>query len=267
MNDRTIRLLISFDGTAYKGWQRQPDTATIQGVLEEKISLICNEPIVVHGAGRTDAGVHALGMVAHFHTKASHPVATVVRGLNGLLPGDIRIIQADDGDPDFHSRFSAVAKTYRYDFFTGRVMDPTRRLYESHFPGFFDSRAVCECLKLLKGRHDFAAFEGTGSRDLTRQGGRGSIRTLLQVNLMPDPKIPLRFSFFLTGDGFLRHMVRNIVGTLIPVGRGKMSKAEFTAVLNGRDRRAAGPTAPACGLFLVRIYYDRQELTFPDINT
>ncbi|HHB75146.1 MAG TPA: tRNA pseudouridine(38-40) synthase TruA [Desulfobulbus sp.] len=267
MNDRTIRLLISFDGTAYKGWQRQPDAVTIQGVLEEKLSLICNEPIVVHGAGRTDAGVHALGMVAHFHTKASHPVSTFVRGLNGLLPGDIRIIQANDADSDFHSRFSAVAKTYRYDFFTGPILDPTRRLYETHFPGFFDSRAVCECLELVKGRHDFAGFEGTGSRDLTRQSKRGSTRTLLQANLTPDPMIPLRFSFFFTGDGFLRHMVRNIVGTLIPVGRGRMTKAEFGAVLNGRDRRAAGPTAPACGLFLLQIYYSRQELALVDTGT
>ncbi len=260
MNSRTIRLLISFDGTAYKGWQRQPAVPTIQGVLEQKLSLICNEQISVHGAGRTDAGVHALGMVAHFHTSASHPLSTFVRGLNSLLPTDIRIIQADNVDPDFHSRFSAVAKTYRYDFFTGRVMEPTRRLYESHFPGFFDSRPVCECLKILAGCHDFAAFEGAGSRDLTQQKGRGSTRTLLQANLTPAPGIPLHFSFFFTGDGFLRHMVRNIVGTLIPVGRGKMSTAEFAAVLDGHDRRAAGPTAPACGLFLIRIYYSRHEI-------
>ncbi len=266
MNNRNIRLLISFDGTAYKGWQRQTTAPTIQGVLEQKLCLICNEHVSVHGAGRTDAGVHALGMVAHFHTSASHPLSTFVRGLNSLLPTDIRILRAENIDSDFHSRFAAVAKTYRYDFFTGPVMEPTRRLYESNFPGFFDSHAVCECLKLLNGRHDFAAFEAAGSRDRTQHKGRGSTRTLFQANLVPNPRVPLHFSFFFTGDGFLRHMVRNIVGTLIPVGRGRISRAEFTAVLKGHDRRAAGPTAPACGLFLVEIYYALQKIHLMDTN-
>ena len=267
MNQRTIRLLIGFDGTAYKGWQRQRSVPTIQGVLEEKLSRICNEQVSVHGAGRTDAGVHALGMVAHFHTSASHPLSTFVRGTNSLLPTDIRILEADDADHDFHSRFSAVAKTYRYDFFTGSIMAPTRRLYESHFPGLFDPHPVRECLKTVAGCHDFSAFEGAGSRDRTEQGGRGAVRTILEADLRENSKTGRHFSFFFTGDGFLRHMVRNLVGTLIPVGRGKISPAEFQAILDSRDRKAAGPTAPPCGLFLVRIYYSRHEIATQDRGT
>ncbi len=260
MNKRTIRLLISFDGTAYKGWQRQRAVPTIQGALEQTLSRICNEQVNVHGAGRTDAGVHALGMVAHFHTSAPHSLSTFVRGTNSLLPADIRVLDADEADHDFHSRFSAVAKTYRYDFFTGNIMAPTRRLYESHFPGMFDPRPVRECLKIITGRHDFSAFEGTGSRDRTAQGGRGAVRTILQAELRKNQEMSHHFSLFFTGDGFLRHMVRNLVGTLIPVGRGKISPAEFQAILNSRDRKTAGPTAPPCGLFLVKIYYSRHEI-------
>ncbi len=257
--DRTVRLLISFDGTAYKGWQRQASVPTIQGILEQKLSLICNEPIVLHGAGRTDAGVHALGMVAHFHTSSPIQLPALSRGLNSLLPPDIRIIKAEHATDNFHSRFSAIAKTYRYDFHTGRIMEPTRRLYEAHFPGQFDPLPVNNCLKLLTGCHDFASFEGAGSRDLTKTGGRGSTRTLFTLRLVEDDTLPLHFSLFFTGDGFLRHMVRNIVGTLIPVGQGKISPADFSAVITARDRRAAGPTAPAHGLFLVQIYYSEHE--------
>lgn len=257
---RTIRLLISFDGTAYKGWQRQVSVPTIQGTLEEKLSLICNEKIHLHGAGRTDAGVHALGMVAHFQTTASLSLAALGRGLNSLLPADIRILNAEQVPPDFHSRMSAIAKTYRYDLYTGPVMDPTRRLYETHFPGPFNTRPVRACLQNLQGSHDFASFEGAGSRDLTKPGKRGSTRTLFQAHLVENKKNPLHFSLIFTGDGFLRHMIRNIAGTLLLAAQGKISPREFSAIIQAENREAAGPTAPANGLFLVRIYYSRQEL-------
>ena len=262
MSGRSIRLVITFDGTAYKGWQRQKTVPTVQGVLEKKISLLCTEPITLHGAGRTDAGVHALGMVAHFHTNAAHPPATFYHGLNSLLPPDIRILEAESASPDFHIRYSAPGKTYRYDFFTGRIMPPTRRLYEAHFPCSLNLAAVQECLRFLTGTHDFASFEGSGSRDPLHSKGRGSIRTIYQAECRPVKNMPLHFSFFVTGDGFLRHMVRNMIGTLLPVGQNRISPAEFADILSARNRSSAGPTAPAHGLFLQKIYYKDQEFQF-----
>lgn len=253
--ERNIRLVIAFDGTAYKGWQRQKNGPTIQGTLENRLAVLCGESVSVHGAGRTDSGVHALGMVAHFHTSAAHPIDAFTRGLNSLLPHDIRILDAEERPADFHSRFQALAKTYRYDFFTGAVMPPTRRLYEAHLPGRFDPDACRRALRLLVGRHDFASFEATGSRNPRLKEGRGAVRTIYQADCTPVNGLPGHWSFSITGDGFLRHMVRNIVGTLRLVGRRQISTADFDAILAARDRRRAGPTAPACGLFLVKIYY------------
>ncbi len=258
--DRNIRLTIAFDGTAYNGWQRQKNAPTIQGTVEQKLAVLCGEQIHIHGAGRTDAGVHALGMVAHFKTIAARPLSTFTRGLNSMLPHDIRILEACEMPSDFHSRYQALAKTYRYDFFTGDIMPPIRRLYEAHLPGSFDLTACRESLQLLIGRHDFASFEGAGSRDPLQKNGRGAIRTIFQAQCSPIAGQPDKWSFSITGDGFLRHMVRNIVGTLRQVGIGKISTDNFAAILAARDRQNAGPTAPACGLFLEKIYYDRQKI-------
>jgi tRNA pseudouridine38-40 synthase len=256
---RNILLVIAFDGTAYYGWQRQKSAPTIQGVLEEKLSSLCNTPIKLHGAGRTDTGVHALGMVAHFQTSVSHKLSAFSRGLNSMLPKDIRIIEAREAASDFHSRFSALGKTYRYDFFIGSLMLPTLRLYKAHFPGTFNISSVNACISHLIGTHDFASFEGSGSRDLSLPGGRGSVRTILHAHCTATTKH--NYSFFITGDGFLRHMVRNIVGTLLLAGKNKISSEDFNNILSQRDRRTAGQTAPACGLFLEQIYYEKSELS------
>lgn len=257
---RSVRLVIAFDGTVYKGWQRQKSVPTIQGVLEKNISLLCAEPVSLHGAGRTDAGVHALGMIAHFHTNAARPLSTFRHGLNSLLPTDIRILEATNVPMNFHSRYSALGKTYRYDFFTGKIMPPVRRLYETHFPCSFDLPDVQQCLKLLIGTHDFASFEGSGSRDPLKNKGRGPVRTIFRADCKPVTDTPRHFSFFVTGDGFLRHMIRNIVGTLLPTGKRKISPAVFADILHARNRNSAGPTAPAHGLFLQKIYYEEQEI-------
>ncbi|HEB70093.1 MAG TPA: tRNA pseudouridine(38-40) synthase TruA [Desulfobulbus sp.] len=257
---RNIRLVIAFDGTAYNGWQRQKNGPTIQGTLERKLSVLCCESVCIHGAGRTDAGVHALGMVAHFKTGAVRPLSAFTRGLNSMLPHDIRILEACEMPSDFHSRYHALAKTYRYDLFTGDVMPPTRRLYEAHLPGSFDLTACRRSLLLLMGSHDFASFEGAGSRDPLRKDGRGAVRTIFQARCSPISGQPNRWSFSITGDGFLRHMVRNIVGTLRQVGMGIISPDDFAAIVAACDRHQAGPTAPACGLFLEQIYYNRQDI-------
>ncbi len=252
---RTIRLLIAYDGSSYQGWQRQSRGVTVQGELEKRLTLLCAEPISLHGAGRTDAGVHALGMVAHFHTTTHIPVLAFFRGLNSLLPRDIRILGAETAPFDFHSRYNALGKTYRYDFFTGAVQLPSARLYRAHFPGTFNPDRLASVLELLIGTHDFSSFERTGSRDRNAVGGRGPIRTLMHVGCFPQLGCPDCWSLRLTGDGFLRQMVRNIAGTLIDIGQGKRPPEELAAILAAHDRQYASPTAPACGLFLEKIYY------------
>lgn len=253
---RTIRLLISYDGSQYQGWQRQLNGPTIQGELEKGLAVLCGQHIPVHGAGRTDAGVHALGMTAHFLTSATMPLIAFSKGLNTFLPPDIRVLKADETDGAFHSRFSALAKTYRYDFCTGPVLLPYLRLYMAHFPGPFDLDRLKRACNILVGTHDFSSFERTGSRDRMATSGRGAVRTLFTASCFP--KIgyePGYYSIKLTGDGFLRQMVRIIAGTLVEIGQGKRPPEEMAAILAARNRTRAGLTAPACGLFLEKIYY------------
>jgi len=253
---RTIRLLIAYDGGNYCGWQRQRQgEATIQEELEQRLSHLCEEPITLHGAGRTDAGVHALGMVAHFHTRAAIPVVAFFKGLNALLPPDIRILATEEASATFHSRFSALGKTYRYDFFTGAVQCPSTRLHRAHFPGPFDPKRLRTALTQLVGRHDFSSFERSGSRDKTAIDGRGAVRTLYEIRCSPRLGCEDFWSLHVTGDGFLRQMVRILAGTLIEIGHGKRPEEAIAAILAARDRTQAGLTAPACGLFLERLYY------------
>ncbi len=251
---RNIKLLISFDGTDFCGWQRQQKLPTIQGVIEEKLAIICNQPIVLHGAGRTDSGVHALGMVANFQTSSDITCHGLQKGLNSLLPEAIVILAVDDVEPDFHARKSAQAKTYWYHFSTAPFVVATSRLYVASLPGPFDCKEVEKCLASILGEHDFSSFEATGSRDTTRTSGRGAVRTILDASLVQEDN-PQQFKLVLRGDGFLRKMVRNIAGTLFEVGQGRMTVSQFQEILEGKDRNFAGPTAPACGLFLHHIEY------------
>ncbi|MCI5132696.1 MAG: tRNA pseudouridine(38-40) synthase TruA [Candidatus Electrothrix sp. EH2] len=258
MRQRTIRLCIAYDGTAFCGWQRQQNGPSIQGTLEEKLRIITAAQVAVHGAGRTDAGVHALGMTAHFSTGTTMPVPAFVKALNSMLPKDIRILGAEEAAPDFHARFSAKGKTYRYDFFTGVIQSPTERLYRTHFPCAFEVDRLRPSLELLIGTHDFSSFEAVGSRDRTRTEGRGAVRTLFRADCLVDPARTEHFSFRFTGDGFLRHQVRNLAGTLFLVGAGRLSSEQFRAVMEAWDRKKAGPTAPACGLFLEQVHYEEK---------
>jgi tRNA pseudouridine38-40 synthase len=250
---RTVKLLIAFDGTGYCGWQRQKNGFSIQEEIERALSIICNEQIILHGAGRTDAGVHARGMTAHFKTYSRVDGSALQKGLNSLLPGAIRILEASDQPADFHARFSALAKTYHYTLFTGQVMPPERRLYTHHLPCSLDRTSMEQCLEELLGSHDFSSFETTGSRDKNSNHGRGGVRTIYRVCVVEPEERLVRLQF--TGDGFLRHMVRNITGTVLEVGRGKRTIEEFVHILRCRDRNKAGATAPSCGLSLVKVHY------------
>ena len=253
---RTIKLLISFDGRNYCGWQRQKAQPTIQGAIENRLGAMCNEPIVLHGAGRTDAGVHALGMVAHFQTESLITSYHFLKGLNSLLDPDIRIHEVVDMDSSFHARKSAVGKQYWYFFSCAQVLSATRIPVVAHIPKLVHLDRIKACLPLLQGTHDFTSFEAVGSRDLSITTGRGAVRTLVKVALEPcGSMFADEYKFILHGDGFLRKMVRNIAGTLFDVGIGRMSVADFKAVLSAKDRLVAGPTAPACGLFLHQVEY------------
>ena len=251
---RNIKLVIAYDGTDFHGWQRQAVGATIQGTLEEALATMTSADVSLQGAGRTDAGVHALAMVANFITGTNIPCAGFLKGLNSMLPPAIRILKAEEAAADFHARRSALAKTYSYNVFCGPVQLPSERLYATQVYVRLDTEAMAAGLEYLLGEHDFSSFEAAGSRDLLLENGRGAVRTILEAQLkIADPQDRLRFIF--KGDGFLRHMVRNIVGTLLEVGKGRFAAAEIKNILAARDRGAAGPTAPAHGLFLMKVHY------------
>jgi tRNA pseudouridine38-40 synthase len=250
---RNIKLVISYDGTDFSGWQRQQHGRTIQGEIERRLTLMTREKIALHGAGRTDAGVHAEGMVAHFETRSSISCQAFLCGLNSMLPGAIRIFGVDDVDLTFHARYSATGKRYQYKIYTGRIHPPQQRLYSVHITSKLNLPAVTNCLKQLEGTHDFASFENNGSRDKSICSGRGAVRTIYQAELIEEPPFELIFQF--TGDGFLRNMIRNFMGTLLEVGRGKLSAEEFSGILKAKDRTMAAATAPAHGLFLKEVIY------------
>ncbi len=252
-NMRNIRLLIAYDGTNFHGWQIQPNAPTIQGEIEKCLSTINNCHTTLHGAGRTDAGVHALGMVAHFNTHTSISCIAFINSLNSMLPPSIRILEAVEESLSFHSRFAAKGKTYYYTIFNGEIQMPQQRLYTLHIKAELDFPSMNKCLNIILGTHDFRCFETAGSRDLTITNGKGSIRTITNATIN-SPK-PLHHTLSFTGDGFLRHMVRNIVGTIIEVGLNKRSVENFKDTLLSKNRSKSGTTAPAHGLTLKNVYY------------
>ena len=257
---RTIALTLAYCGTRYVGWQRQPNGTSIQGLVEAALATIEQRPVTVTGAGRTDAGVHATGQVTTFAIE--HPIAcdSLVRALNAKLPDDVRVTGVAEKAPGFDARFSAVSKTYRYVLALGPLADPFDAPFAWHVPAPLDVTAMTGALAAVAGTHDFAAFCGAGSEVAT------TTRTLFDASCQvvePQPDgwwRPVatagpRVVVTLRGDGFLRHMVRNIVGTLVDIGRGRWPVSFMTDVLATCDRRQAGPTAPAHGLCLVRVEY------------
>lgn len=245
---RTLKLTIQYDGTNYVGWQRQASGVSIQGLIEDALAPIEGSPVTVHGAGRTDAGVHALAQVASVSLDSSLDGATLGRALNAVLPGDVRIIGIDEASEGFHARFSARAKTYEYRIINGPLVSAFMFRYVWHLTQPLDIDAMRAAAEPLVGRHDFAAFQGAGSNAQTTE------RTLESFDWDiggSDRPLVIR----VTGDGFLRHMVRNIVGTLVEVGSGRWAGRRPLEALESRSRALAGPTAPAQGLFLVRVRY------------
>ncbi len=271
----TFKITLAYDGTGYAGWQRQVNGVSIQGLLEDALRALDGRDVTVKGAGRTDAGVHALGQVAAFTIDRVLPGGALVRALNARLPDAIRVLSADEVPTAFHPRFGAREKTYRYRIWNGEVMSPFERRYAWHLAGALDVPAMQAAARLLEGRHDFAAFQAAGSatatseREIMRSHVWKSFTTEdtedTEEEALSRPGLDLRvprvvrggelISFELTGTGFLRHMVRTIVGTLVEIGRGRRPVDWMNDVLASRDRAAAGPTAPPEGLFLVSVAY------------
>ena len=250
---RNIKLLIAYDGTEFSGWQRQSQDRTIQGDIETCLNRITRENISLHGAGRTDAGVHAEGMAAHFQTARTISAGDFSRALNSMLPGSIRILSVNKVDDNFHARYSAVGKHYRYTIFTGEIQPPSRRLYSLHIRDDLNLPAVRKCLQQLEGTHDFSSFENSGSRNREDTSGRGAVRTIFQASLSRKDNDLLMFEF--TGDGFLRNMVRNMVGSLLDSGRDRQSPDKFGEILRSKNRTLASPAAPPHGLSLIKVLY------------
>jgi tRNA pseudouridine38-40 synthase len=244
---RNIRLLLEYDGAAYHGWQRQQNARTIQEVVETALAKLTGEAVKVRGSGRTDAGVHALGQVANFHTPSALPLKAFVQGLNSMLPRDIAVIQAQEVPLDFHARFSARAKTYEYRLWCRPVRPPLEQRHCWHLSHPLDLESMVKAAAPLPGEHDFSAFQASGS------GPGHAVRQVLNAAWRQGEGGRLRFS--ITANGFLRGMVRSLVGTMVEIGRGKRPPEDLSDLLASGDRRLAGPTAPAQGLFLVEVIY------------
>ncbi len=250
---RTLKLVIGYDGTGFSGWQRQKRGRTIQGEIERTLERMTGESIHLHGAGRTDAGVHAEGMVAHFQTTSAISCAVFQHGLNAMLAAAIKISSGEEVAGSFHARFSAIGKEYQYEVYTGKIHPPRLRLYTLHVTSPLNLVPIRACLAMIEGTHDFSSFENSGSRDKDDCSGRGAVRTIHFAQLQE--KTPELLVFQFNGDGFLRNMIRNLVGTLLEAGRGKLTPDDFATILAAKDRTAGGPTAPAHGLWLKKVLY------------
>ena len=251
---RNIRLVVAYDGTDFRGWQRQPDGPTIQGCLEDRLEQLTGAAVSVIGSGRTDAGVHALGQVANFQTESSIPCENLAKALNHLLPPTVRIMRAEEIPACFHSRYDVVSKTYRYRILTSRICSPFLWRFVCHYPYPLDRACMAEAARRLEGGQDFTSFAATGDEE--EDAGKSKVRTIDRSRLLWRPRTSM-LVYEVKGKGFLRYMVRNIVGTLMEVGRGKLTPADIPRILAARDRTQAGPTAPAQGLCLVKVEYGR----------
>ncbi len=241
-----IKLIVEYDGTDFHGFQRQPGKRTVDRVLEEAISRVTGEEVRVIGAGRTDAGVHALGQVVAFDTRATIPPERYCPAINSFLPADVRIVSSEETAPDFHPRYQARRKTYRYLVYRKAAGYTLYRRYAHLYTGELDVNLIKEGIRYTTGRHDFRGFMAAGS------AVQDTVRTVCQFTA--EENMPW-LKFEITGDGFLYKMVRNLVGTLLEIGRGAMSLEQLEKVMRTGDRTLAGPTAPACGLYLVKVDY------------
>jgi tRNA pseudouridine38-40 synthase len=267
---RVWKLVLAYDGSEFHGWQVQPDRVTVQGELRDALARVTGEDVLPQGSGRTDAGVHALGQVASFALAAPIPEANLARALNRTLPPSIRVLSATRVTSDFHARHSAKSKTYEYRIFRGKICPPWQARYVYALNASLDVDAMQRAAARVCGEHDFTSFAASDPDRLERGSlstgespdPRGNVRRLYLSQWMQDAKPQNAQAehsemllYRVQGNGFLHHMVRNLVGTFLEVGRGNLDEREISGILESRAREQAGPNAPARGLFLVDVDY------------
>jgi tRNA pseudouridine38-40 synthase len=249
---RNLKLILSYDGTEFAGWQVQPDAVTVQGTIASAIGRVTGEKVLPQGSGRTDAGVHALAQVVTFVTESSVPTANFVKALNDVLPASVRVLEVEEAAADFHARKSARAKTYRYRIYRAAICPPFLARYAWHYPFPLDESAMAESAGRVEGEHDFTSFAAV---DPERGREDAPVSNLRRIFYSSWERQADEFVYTVSGSGFLHHMVRNLVGTFILVGKATLLADDVTRILEARDRSAAGATAPASGLYLVGVEY------------
>ena len=259
---RNLKVILSYDGSEFAGWQVQPGEATVQGSLASAIGRLSGENVLPQGSGRTDAGVHALAQVANFQTASAIPLENWMTALNHILPPSVRVLEVTEAAFEFHARKSARAKTYRYRVYRGAVCPPFLARYVWHYPFPLEEPAMIAAAGLIEGEHDFTSFAAVdpervermaAAENVHRTGVRtNNVRTIYSSSWTREGDELL---YTVHGSGFLHHMVRNLVGTFLLMGKGTVSPEDLRRILDARERAAAGPTAPASGLYLVAVEY------------
>lgn len=246
---RNIKLILAYDGGNYHGFQRQNNAIAIQQIIESRLEKLVGHKIEkLAASGRTDTGVHARGQVINFHTNGTIPIDNIKVALNSILPDDIVVLSAGEMPMDFSARHSSKSKKYSYYIKQGDNLDPFQRNYSWYVRKTLNVEAMNEALKYIEGTHDFSSFRASGGSPLYHP-----VRTIFQASVEKNNEIDLKFIFW--GNGFLYHMVRNIVGTVVNVGKGKITSQQFKEILEQKNRKKAGITAPAQGLFLDEVFY------------
>jgi tRNA pseudouridine38-40 synthase len=249
---RHLKLILSYDGAEFSGWQVQPDAVTVQGTLSSAIGRVTGEEVLPQGSGRTDAGVHALAQVVTFVIESSIPTENFLKALNDILPTSIRVLEVSEAPPEFHARHSARAKTYRYRIYRESICPPFLARYVWHYPYPLDEEAMARAATLVVGEHDFTSFAAVDPERGRESTTASNVREILSSSWQ---RAREEFVYTVRGSGFLHHMVRNLVGTFILVGKGTVKGDDVTQMLEARDRSVAGATAPANGLYLVHVEY------------
>jgi tRNA pseudouridine38-40 synthase len=249
---RNLKLILSYDGSEFSGWQVQPDATTVQGTLALAIGRLTGEKVLPQGSGRTDAGVHALAQVVTFVTESSVPTGNFLKALNDILPASIRVLAVEETPPEFHARHSAHAKTYRYRIYRESICPPFLARYVWHYPYRLDEDAMCKAASSVVGEKDFTSFAAVDPERGRSGEPVSNVRTIFSSLW---ERVNDELVYVVRGSGFLHHMVRNLVGTFILVGRGTLAVEDVSRIVEARSRSEAGATAPASGLYLVNVEY------------